>query len=568
MHRVVVIFGISRIDGHEWQFAPILAAFERRGTCCFRFGHHRAAKDIRDAVSVDGDQADRPLVLKRTKPLHDLAGRQTELAVASDFDRDKIAVFRAAGVGGSDGSLAAKLFLVDRNEPPAAVWQAAKNAEHAMLSAVDEFYDAAARLLLICLFDAQQGTIADTRNFSGSRAARHGKMDDWRRPVRVFVPFSRSRQQFTVAVATGDVGEDDGRQRAGVMQALSALFDVPAVGEFAQHLLERSAVGILGAERAGYLARADLAGVLANKSQKLFARRKGGGFHGPLIGRIRGRARRFGLFGSLGGFPWWFSGCGSFRGSCAWSFGRSFDVPRGAWRRAFRLARPRVGSRAVAVGSGIDESGRLCKRDALRGFVGRQCRVDAVVADVRPVAAVLGRDRAAPGRMVAERAPGVGAETAAGALGNLFRDQRHGAVEADVKDIVAGLEIGVGFAVVHVRSEPADGRADRLAVFRMAADFAGQRQQHQRPLKVDFVRRCAFRQSGALWLFALDGFAELHIGAEAPSAQRDFKTGRGIFAELLGANEPRAVGRCRQRAGVAAFGIVRTADEGPELGEL
>ena len=91
-------------------------------------------------------------------------------------------------------------------------------------------------------------------------------MDDWRRAMRVLVPFGRPRQQFAVAVAAGDVGEDDGRQRAGVVQALSALLDVPAVGEFAQHLFERGAVGILGAECAGNLARADLAGMLTDES--------------------------------------------------------------------------------------------------------------------------------------------------------------------------------------------------------------------------------------------------------------------------------------------------------------
>jgi hypothetical protein len=44
-----------------------------------------------------------------------------------------------------------------------------------------------------------------------------------------------------------------------------------------------------------------------------------------------------------------------------------------------------------------------------------------------------------------------------------------------VEDVVARLQIGVGLAVLDVRSEAADGRLDRLAVFRMAADFARQR---------------------------------------------------------------------------------------------
>ena len=41
------------------------------------------------------------------------------------------------------------------------------------------------------------------------------------------------------------------------------------------------------------------------------------------------------------------------------------------------------------------------------------------------------------------------------------------------------------------------------------------------------VERGAFRQAGALRLFFLGRFAELHIGAEAAAAQRDFQTGGG-----------------------------------------
>ena len=106
-----------------------------------------------------------------------------------------------------------------------------------------------------------------------------------------------------------------------------------------------------------------------------------------------------------------------------------------------------------------------------------------------------------------------------------------------MEDIVAGLEIGVGLAVLHVRSEPAVGCADRFAVFRMAADFARQRQQHQRPLKVDFLGCGALRQSGAFRFFAFDCLAELHIRAEAPTAQGHFEASLGIFAELLGADD-------------------------------
>ena len=80
------------------------------------------------------------------------------------------------------------------------------------------------------------------------------------------------RQQFAVAVAAGDVGEHHGGQRAAVMQPLAPPLDVTLFGELAQHALERRPVGILGAERACDLARAHLAGVLADEGKKLLAR--------------------------------------------------------------------------------------------------------------------------------------------------------------------------------------------------------------------------------------------------------------------------------------------------------
>ena len=63
--------------------------------------------------------------------------------------------------------------------------------------------------------------------------------------------------------------------------------DVAVVGEFAQHVLELGAVGVLGAEFARDLAGADLAGALADEGEMLLARGEGGSSHGPLIGRIR-----------------------------------------------------------------------------------------------------------------------------------------------------------------------------------------------------------------------------------------------------------------------------------------
>ena len=53
----------------------------------------------------------------------------------------------------------------------------------------------------------------------------------------------------------------------GVMQLLAAALDLALVGELAQHALELGAVGILQAEGARDLARADLAGLLADEGE-------------------------------------------------------------------------------------------------------------------------------------------------------------------------------------------------------------------------------------------------------------------------------------------------------------
>jgi hypothetical protein len=111
--------------------------------------------------------------------------------------------------------------------------------------------------------------------------------------MRMLVPFGRPRQQLAVFIASGDVGEDDRRQRAGVMQAFAAPVDAAVLGEFAQHAIERRAVGVLGAELARDLARGDLTAPFADKGDKFFT--GGQAFHrrhmtssGPILGRNRG----------------------------------------------------------------------------------------------------------------------------------------------------------------------------------------------------------------------------------------------------------------------------------------
>ena len=96
--------------------------------------------------------------------------------------------------------------------------------------------------------------------------------NDRRRAVEFFVPLGRAGQKFAIAVAAGDVGENDRRQSAGVMQPFAPAIDAAFIGQIAQHALERGAICILGAERARDFADADLAASFADEGDKFLAR--------------------------------------------------------------------------------------------------------------------------------------------------------------------------------------------------------------------------------------------------------------------------------------------------------
>ena len=154
-----------------------------------------------------------------------------------------------------------------------------------------------------------------------------------------------------------------GGKRAGVMQPFAPPLDMAFIGEFAQHAIERGAVGILGAEGARDLARADLAAALADEGEKLLARGQGVAFHGPLIGRVLGRVggqdsrqgRRVGLFGSLCGLAWGFAGRRPFGGARGRPFAGRLDCAApcpatGVWP----CAAAHAGQGRLALGPGVD----------------------------------------------------------------------------------------------------------------------------------------------------------------------------------------------------------------------
>jgi hypothetical protein len=188
--------------------------------------------------------------------------------VPAHLNGDEIAIAGArCGVGGNR-KFAAELLLVDRNQAAATARERTENTKRAMLGAVDQLYDPSGRFLIGGVFDANERAIADAGNFVRARAALRMDADDRRRAVSLFVPLSRAGQEFAVAVTAGNVGKNDRRQSAGVMQPFALAIDVAFIGQVDKHAFERGAISVLGAEGARDFTDADLAAVLADEGDK------------------------------------------------------------------------------------------------------------------------------------------------------------------------------------------------------------------------------------------------------------------------------------------------------------
>ena len=147
-----------------------------------------------------------------------------------------------------------------------------------------------------------------------------------------------------------------------------------------------------------------------------------------------------------------------------------------------------------------------------------------------------------------------------------FGEQRHRAVEADGEHILGRFQRGIAAVMLQIRPEAAEARHDRLADFGMQAHFARQRQQLQRCFQID-------RLGGeALWeCRPARGFspfaAQLHIGSEAPDFSAISSPVSGSMPSTRGSAVAVLIA-APHLARVAAFGIIRAADEGAELAEL
>ncbi len=187
--------------------------------------------------------------------------------------------------------------------------------------------------------------------------------------------------------------------------------------------------------------------------------------------------------------------------------------------------------------------------------------------NIRPVAPLVDADRLAVVRVRAEFAKRC---RSAAFLRRFFVDQRHGAVEADGEHVLVRSQGDIPAVIAEIGAEPANSGGDCLAGFRMVADRSGEGEQRQGDFERNLARRMRFRQCCALRLdlvFALAfRFAELHIAAERPLAQRDRLAAFLVIAKLYRKDHGGIVvviaGYNRQRACIAAVRIVAAADKG------
>ena len=130
MHGVVVIARVDRVDGEEQQRTQVRAPLHRRRWKRLAFLEHAFRKVFRDAVGVDRDQRDLPLVVGIAETFNDLGARRREPAAPDEFEPDKIAVACGSNVIGKDRP-ALQFLAIDRLDHAAAACRLAENSEKA-----------------------------------------------------------------------------------------------------------------------------------------------------------------------------------------------------------------------------------------------------------------------------------------------------------------------------------------------------------------------------------------------------------------------------------------------------
>ena len=170
--------------------------------------------------------------------------------------------------------------------------------------------------------------------------------------------------------------------------------------------------------------------------------------------------------------------------------------------------------------------------------------------------------------MLAKLAQRLGRRSPAPAgIGPLGGQKLDRAVHANLEDIRRILEVGVnafrliGGLVMNIGAKAPEIGGDHAAIG-MLAHFARQAEEGERLFKVHILGLPALGQASAGWLLVfLGGFAALNVRAKAPRSQAD------LIAAILAQDPVTAIGRvATNRAGIAALGVIATADKAAGLG--
>ena len=90
--RVIAVAGVHRVDGDKVQIAQILALAQRGDDAAVGFGNHGVGELVRNAVLMDGNQADGAGTRRVTQPGRDAGLRQADHALAHQLALDQFAV--------------------------------------------------------------------------------------------------------------------------------------------------------------------------------------------------------------------------------------------------------------------------------------------------------------------------------------------------------------------------------------------------------------------------------------------------------------------------------------------
>src|SRR5271166_692964 len=175
------------------------------------------------------DETDRPLRLDRAERLDDPRRRDAEAAGAQRLDCDEVAVFSVARHGGGHEEIAARGTLLDGERAARAVLRFLEDRVDARLHLVEDLDDAARIGGLLAggvriELDPHEDARADGRRRSAvALRARAAYENAGRRSL--FAPFGGPGDELAVAVALGDVGDDDRGQAALDLERLAAAAD-------------------------------------------------------------------------------------------------------------------------------------------------------------------------------------------------------------------------------------------------------------------------------------------------------------------------------------------------------